>query len=446
LCADGQGGFLVTWADTRNNSSCADIFLQRITWGGAISAGWPVNGKAVAHPDGRCPLTRGLAPDGVGGAYVAWAMSHQPTIQDDDVYAMRVLGDGSIAPGWPATGFPVAVFNGFQELTSLVADSTGGVLLAWYDHRDYPVVNAYVSRLRPNGTLTPGWQSGGNGVSDLYVYQFAPVLAPDGGGGAYVAFTDGVNNIGYVQHLTAGGTRAPGWPNGAIGLVDLPATGQVDLAITPDQSGGAIVTWNDFRNGLQNQIYAQRYNGDGPTPALVSLVSVAALPDRVTLVWHRGEGTLADVTVQRHRESEPWATFARATFDGTGRLTFEDATVARATRYAYRVAWTESGTEQFSAETWVDVPAAFTLTLEGAFPNPAVDALNVAFTLLRGEPATLALLDVSGRQIASREVGSLGAGRHLVRLDQPGRTPPGVYWIQLTQSERRLTKRAVVIN
>ncbi len=53
------------------------------------------------------------------------------------------------------------------------------------------------------------------------------------------------------------------------------------------------------------------------------------------------------------------------------------------------------------------------LELEGARPNPAVAGqLTVAFTLPNAEPARLELIDVSGRRLAARDVGSLGPGRH----------------------------------
>jgi hypothetical protein len=445
LAPDGEGGFIVAWSDNRNcPGTCIEIYAQRVTWSGEIAAGWPVDGKQIIV-GGRAAVVWGVISDGVGGAYIGWQYGLDPYFSDADVYATRILSDGSIAPGWPATGYPVAVFNDTQLLTSVVPDSAGGVMVAWYDLRDYPVVRAYVSRLRRDGTLAPGWQPGGNLVSDIPGYQALPRLAPDGSGGAYVALVDAFINKGYVQHLTAGGGLAPGWPTSGIALVDLPASEQGSLAISPDGGGGAIVTWDDFRNGIQNQIYAQRYSGDGPTATLISLTSIEALPDRVTLVWHRGEGTLSDVTIQRHRAGEDWTIVGRVSFDGSGRLAFEDTNVSPATRYAYRLSWIESATEQFSAETWVDVPAALALALEGALPNPAVGALNVAFTLPRSGRASLELLDIAGRQLAEREVGDLGAGRHLVRLNESRRTPPGVYWLRLTQSDRSLVKRAVVI-
>jgi hypothetical protein len=221
--------------------------------------------------------------------------------------------------------------------------------------------------------------------------------------------------------------------------------GQKELAITPDGSGGAIVAWNDSREGRQNQIYAQRYFGDGPTPVLVSLVSVEALPDRVALTWHRADGALAEITVYRRGQGAEWAALGRASFDGGGRLRYEDHEVAPGARYAYRLGWNESDAEHFSAETWVEVPVALVFGLEGARPNPAVGPLTVAFTLPRSEPATLELLDVSGRRILSREVGGNGPGRHVMRLGECGCTPPGIYWLRLTQTGQSLVKRAVVI-
>ena len=119
--------------------------------------------------------------------------------------------------------------------------------------------------------------------------------------------------------------------------------------------------------------------------------------------------------------------------------------MAPGARYAYRLGWTESGSEQFSAETWVDVPTTLALALEGARPNPAVVPLTIVFTLPRAEPATLDLLDVSGRQIIAREVGTFGPGRHEIRLGECGCTPPGMYWLRLSQAGRSLVKRVVVV-
>ena len=81
------------------------------------------------------------------------------------------------------------------------------------------------------------------------------------------------------------------------------------------------------------------------------------------------------------------------------------------------------------------------LDLEGAFPNPAKASLTVAFTLPDAGPARLELFDLAGRKVASRDVGALGPGRHVVRLDEHGQLSPGLYLVKLTRtSESRVAK------
>jgi hypothetical protein len=86
------------------------------------------------------------------------------------------------------------------------------------------------------------------------------------------------------------------------------------------------------------------------------------------------------------------------------------------------------------------------LALEGVRPNPASGrGLHVAFALPSGAAARLDLLDVSGRREVSREVGSLGVGRHTVNLAEGRRVAPGLYWVRLTQGANRRTTRVAVI-
>ena len=105
------------------------------------------------------------------------------------------------------------------------------------------------------------------------------------------------------------------------------------------------------------------------------------------------------------------------------------------------------GAHEFLAggTTGAEGPARLEFVLEGFQPNPAVAELNIAFTLPQALPATVTLLDLAGRELALREVGSLGPGRHLVRLGDAIHTPPGVYWLRLTQGQRSLVRRGVVV-
>jgi hypothetical protein len=74
--------------------------------------------------------------------------------------------------------------------------------------------------------------------------------------------------------------------------------------------------------------------------------------------------------------------------------------------------------------------------------NPALGPLVVSFSLASDAPAALAVFDVSGRLVVRRDLGSFGPGAHTLRL---GDLPTGAYVLRLTQADRSLTSRAVVI-
>ena len=70
----------------------------------------------------------------------------------------------------------------------------------------------------------------------------------------------------------------------------------------------------------------------------------------------------------------------------------------------------------------------------------------VHFALPTGEPATLELLDVAGRRVTERTVGTLGAGRHSVELGEGRRLQPGLYFVRLTQGANQRIVRTTVLN
>jgi hypothetical protein len=137
--------------------------------------------------------------------------------------------------------------------------------------------------------------------------------------------------------------------------------------ITADGTGGAIVVWEP----ADHTIRALRFDLDGPVPVLVSLVSAEATPEAVVLRW-QGEGAGSLVArVERRTAAGEWQAVGRPTADGADALRYQDRTVAPGARYAYRLGDLDGGAQALTAETWVDVPAAYRLALEGFRPNPA---------------------------------------------------------------------------
>ncbi len=139
--ADGSGGLLFTYTDSRYGSP--DLFAQRLGPYALPYAGWPAGGVALAVASGnQFPET--MAPDGTGGAVIA--------ILDDRLgldyllYAVRVMGNGSIAPGWAYGGNPIDLGGeidiGFAA-PATVADGSGGALFSWGDMRGFTPYAGY---------------------------------------------------------------------------------------------------------------------------------------------------------------------------------------------------------------------------------------------------------------------------------------------------------------
>jgi hypothetical protein len=103
--------------------------------------------------------------------------------------------------------------------------------------------------------------------------------------------------------------------------------------------------------------------------------------------------------------------------------------------------------EAFSIGGLVGVgdPGPTQLVLRGVSPNPGKDVLQVSFSLKNTKKASLALYDVSGRQLEVRFVEEMGPGWHTATLGQQSRLSAGLYMIRLTQDGHTLTSRAVLV-
>ncbi len=216
-----------------------------------------------------------IVPDGEGGAFIAWWDERNSQVTAYDAYVQRITANGQISAGWPTGGLAVCTLPKSQRIQSIALDGQGGLLVAWVDLRNgFPGTTSqdvYAQRILPNGTIAPGWPENGTPVSRGADYQDNPELIPDGKGGAYVAWMDWrdyatirATNI-YAQHLTAGGQVSPGWPADGAPVCLQPSVSPADLVL--DDQGGVVVTWQDLRRGGYNgelyDLYAQRLTADG---------------------------------------------------------------------------------------------------------------------------------------------------------------------------------------
>jgi len=127
------------------------------------------------------------------------------------------------------------------------------------------------------------WTTDGIAVSTSPGDQLAPAIDTDGAGGAIISwfdFTVGVGSDIYSQHVDSSGAIQWGMPGAPVstqpGLQSLPA-------ITADGSGGAIIAWQDFRSGIDQDIYAARLLPNGAAieiPAAAYVLRCAPNPFR----------------------------------------------------------------------------------------------------------------------------------------------------------------------
>jgi hypothetical protein len=183
----------------------------------------------------------------------------------------------------------------------------------------------------------------------------------------------------------------------------------------------------------------------GPTSTLVSLQSAEADPDRVRIAWICSGATGQGVTIYRRTAGSGWQALGSVSADGAGRISYEDREVVAGVRYGYRLGVRVGDGETYQGETWIVVPARFVLALQGLRPNPTQRDLAVLFSLPDMAPATLELLDVLGRRLVRREVGSLGPGNHVLNLGRESAIPAGVYLVRLLHGSQLLLAKGTVL-
>ena len=94
----------------------------------------------------------------------------------------------------------------------------------------------------------------------------------------------------------------------------------------------------------------------------------------------------------------------------------------------------------------VNESGSLAFALAGPRPSPARGGrLSVEFSLALPLAARIELLDVAGRRLIAREVGSLGIGRHTLDLAEGARVAPGLYLLRLTQGRAVRTVRCLVL-
>jgi hypothetical protein len=232
-----------------------DIHAQRIATGGA--AQWLTDGVSLCGASGIQQFPA-IASDDAGGAIVTWQDGRGGWI---DIYAQRVSAAGAVL--WASDGVAICMAVDNQFTPAIVPDGTGGAIVAWYDRRNVSSIDVYAQRISAAGVVQ--WTANGVALCTGTVFPYdSPVIVPDGAGGAIVAWQDsrnGSSNLDiFAQRISAGGTVQ--WATNGVAVCA--AAGVQDVpAMVSDDAGGAVLLWRDARTGSTIDLHAQRISAAG---------------------------------------------------------------------------------------------------------------------------------------------------------------------------------------
>jgi len=283
---DGSGGMIITWADERTGDY--DIYAQRIDPDG--NPLWAVDGVVVCvfSQDQTSP---DIIPLGDGGSIIVW--QDKWTGIQWDIYAQRLDANGSRQ--WGSLGIPICETPETQGQPKIVADGTGGAVIAWQDDRGGSSANdIYAQRILIDATGTRRWATDGVPICTASGWaSLSSDLIPDGEGGAIIVWHDlrSTTTCVYAQRVDSLG--AVQWAVDGVMVHQTEIDYHAQESTAPDGSGGVIVAWSDRRNGVgNNDIFVQRIDHDGNWRWVYSDVPIctAAGDQGVTRIEPDGEG------------------------------------------------------------------------------------------------------------------------------------------------------------
>ena len=272
MTTDGSGGAIITWFDSRNSGTTgADIYAQRVDSSG--SALWTADGVVICSATGDQYYSE-ITSDGSGGAIITWFDLRNYGTTGADIYAQRVDSSGSIL--WTADGVPICTAAGDQWTARITSDGSGGAIITWRDGPGSGTTGADIYAQRVDSSGSTLWTANGVPICANEDGQTRPRITPEGSGGAIITWLD-YRNSGttgldiYAQRVDSSGNRQwehPTIPGDYDGVPICTATNEQQSAeITTDGSGGAIITWFDYRDSATTgwDIYAQGVDSSGNT-------------------------------------------------------------------------------------------------------------------------------------------------------------------------------------
>jgi hypothetical protein len=304
----------------------------------------------------------------------------------------------------------------------------GGLLVGWSETAGGQTALKLV-RLAPGGALAAGWPATGATVVDSSASLSAPAMLPDGSGGATLAWEDQRSLLGgiYAQHVLGDGAVDSLWSTNGVPV----ATGSPSKfapMLGPDGNGGAIVTWSDAASQAVAGFFS---SGRARTDDMPRLLRAETNAGYARLVWTLGATGGATVRSFRSVAEGAWEALADPSVDDSLHLVLEDRDAPSGSEVEYRLSVTTAEGEYFLAPVRVAIPRApVRLELQRVWSTPGRDAIQFAFALPPGPPARVEVFDVLGRRVAEASLAEFTPGYYAHRVEFRGRAVSGIYFVR----------------
>ncbi|MEP7028910.1 MAG: hypothetical protein ABI960_09975, partial [Candidatus Eisenbacteria bacterium] len=191
----------------------------------------------------------------------------------------------------------------------------------------------------------------------------------------------------------------------------------------------------------------------GAPERLAWLLGARLEADGAHLLWQTPpEGSPSTIPIEKRIEVAPegvpleesaqagdWFLEARVAADAQGLLAWTDPGVGAGGAYRYRL----GAAGALGGEARIVVPGTPRFAIERVAPQPTTGALSIRFYSSGIGPVGLALYDVRGRRVATRDLGAVPEGRVVVNYEVPPGVR-GVCFLRLTQGGRVDTRKVVV--
>lgn len=446
VIADGVGGAIVIWLDTRNGQN--DIFVQRVDANGNIL--WGNLGVRVDDAVVGGQRDYDIVSDGAQGAIVSW---RQPLdAWTGSVRVWRVLSNGQRAWFKPAT---IADGNAqYTQRPAIASDGLGGSYVIWFDgDPNWKVMCRRVtstgglpwSAVEISGRITqmpaglgPHAQivSSGSNTATVVWRNVLDQPPPT----KYQVFIQRINSAGQITWAVGGKVIFDGaWSNDGVEYnIKWP---QIAYNST---YGDVFVAWqyytyNNFT--WDSDIYGQgHYN-----PSCID-GTIWPINQGTRLCWAESEQWLENREMPRITSS----TFGPSPSVGAIAVWTDFRNPTWTDIYANRFAYSgpppcnPAGGQSAGRVGFENSEISLSV-----FPNPIKGFTNIQYFLERGASVSLKVYNIQGQEVTTLASGEQFYGMHTIPWDVKSKDreklSQGIYFLRLDTREKSLIKKLTIL-